>query len=469
VKTPDNITASVTHPVAALESVSESDYNTPPEVLAGIIDAANEHPDIVEILLAGRTYQGRQIYIVKVSDNVHDDEDEPRVLLQHGIHAREVITWEIALDTVKYLAGNYESDNMVTAWVDGLEIYIIPTYNVDGITYAFNTYSMQRKNMRGVDLNRNYDCNWTGGGSTNPGNETYRGPYPGSEAEIQALAAFAFHKRFDWVVDYHSYGNYFMVPPIMSSEDEVTVSNLLYDCMPPTPMHNITYLGYYGQSSNYYYHELGALSFLPEIGTEFWPPAGNIRNMVEDYRPIWQMLLDRAIGSYVYGMITDNESGEPLPALVEVSDTHGTTARGSGFYVKLMDAGSWTIDYSAPGYVSQARVVDAASAPVRRDVALVRQSGENRPPRASFTASAMEIPADTEVLFNASESYDPDGDEVTCTWTFGDGDRHDPAFQHTGVVIPFTFALDPGTYMIELTVIDLYGLEDKAVRTIVVR
>ncbi|MEZ4653525.1 MAG: M14 family zinc carboxypeptidase [Candidatus Eisenbacteria bacterium] len=91
-----------------------------------------------------------------------------------------------------------------------------PIVNPDGIVYNETTNSRRRRDVaeeprqsgsscRGVDLNRNYDFEWVGtGSSTDPCSDVFRGPSPNSEQEIQALTNFIDAHEFVCWQSYHS-------------------------------------------------------------------------------------------------------------------------------------------------------------------------------------------------------------------------------------------------------------------------
>ena len=61
------------------------------------------HPDIVKLSSIGKSYQGRTIWVAKVSDNVAVDEDEPEVLFDGLHHAREHLSLEQTLAILRWL------------------------------------------------------------------------------------------------------------------------------------------------------------------------------------------------------------------------------------------------------------------------------------------------------------------------------------------------------------------------------
>ncbi|TCI94416.1 PKD domain-containing protein [Tenacibaculum sp. M341] len=72
---------------------------------------------------------------------------------------------------------------------------------------------------------------------------------------------------------------------------------------------------------------------------------------------------------------------------------------------------------------------------------------ENRAPVAAFTNSTSSGQSPLTIQFDASGSYDPDGDAITYAWDFGDGNTG------VGEIISHEFTTT-GSYIVELTVSD---------------
>lgn len=83
----------------------------------------------------------------------------------------------------------------------------------------------------------------------------------------------------------------------------------------------------------------------------------------------------------------------------------------------------------------------------------------NQPPVASFTADPLSGEAPLFVLFDATESSDPDGAVVSYNWDFGDGNAEN------GKIAAHDYEF-PGTYTVNLTVTDDLNATDKAMGTI---
>jgi hypothetical protein len=198
-------TAAAPAPVAAAEPdfpASMSGYHNWPELVGAIKQAAVDHPAIVRVFSIGKSAQGRDIWMAKVSDNVADDEAEPEVLVDALHHAREHLTTEQALALLRWLAVDYGTDETVTRLVDERETFIVFALNPDGMRYDLtgDPFRGWRKNRQRTaagspvftDLNRNYGYRWAccGGSSGSKDSITYRGPRPFSAPETRAMRDF---------------------------------------------------------------------------------------------------------------------------------------------------------------------------------------------------------------------------------------------------------------------------------------
>lgn len=130
---------------------------------------------------------------------------KPRFLLMTQIHAREIVTSDVAWRFIDHLANNYATNAQVRALLDTTEVWVVPVVNPDGVDVVQqggNRPYLQRKNLngtgcsnpptgsnqKGVDLNRNTSFRWnTAGTSPATCSQTYPGRGPDSEAETKAI------------------------------------------------------------------------------------------------------------------------------------------------------------------------------------------------------------------------------------------------------------------------------------------
>ena len=165
------------------------------------------HPDIVALRSIGKSYQGRDLWVAKVSDNVATDEPEPEVMFDGLHHAREHLSLEQTLAILRWLTTGYGTDERITRIVDTREIWIIFAVNPDGAEYDLtgSPYRSWRKNRQpnpnstaiGTDLNRNYGYHWAccGGSSSVKSAATYHGPKAFSAPETRAIRDFMASRR----------------------------------------------------------------------------------------------------------------------------------------------------------------------------------------------------------------------------------------------------------------------------------
>ncbi|WP_018351482.1 M14 family zinc carboxypeptidase [Longispora albida] len=209
---------------------SDSGYHDYAEMTTVINNLAAAKPSIFRKMSLGTSHEGRDLFLIKISDNVATDEDEPEIVFNAHQHAREHLTVEMAIYIMKMLTDGYGTDTRITNLINTREFWIIPDVNPDGGEYdiATGSYRSWRKNRQpnsgssyvGTDLNRNWDYKWNccGGSSGSTSSETYRGTTPFSAPESR--------KYSDWVksrvvggkqqikvaIDFHTYGELVLWP-----------------------------------------------------------------------------------------------------------------------------------------------------------------------------------------------------------------------------------------------------------------
>ncbi|MGB7002420.1 MAG: M14 family zinc carboxypeptidase [Halobacteriota archaeon] len=206
---------------------SQTSYHSYSSLETDLKNLVDRYPNITKVYDIGDSWEktvgiaDRDIFAIKISDNVtNEEDDEPDILFMGGIHAREWISVEVPLYLAKYLLDHYGTDQKVKQLVDSREIWIVPLVNPDGLEYS-RTYDRNwRKNCRdngdgtfGVDPNRNFGYNWgLAGSSGDPTKETYRGVAPFSEPETQAIRDFVATHEFYASISYHSYSQLVLYP-----------------------------------------------------------------------------------------------------------------------------------------------------------------------------------------------------------------------------------------------------------------
>ncbi|MCD6417470.1 immune inhibitor A [bacterium] len=292
------------------KNLSMGGYRTYSEILASLDSLHDLYEDIVSARDSiGAGWDGNVEYVIKISDNVNVDEDEPEVLYDAAIHAREVIVPEVLLYYMHWLCENYGTNPVATYLVNHREMWFITNVNPDG--YIRNEIDhpegggMWRKNTRdnnengifetsydGVDMNRNYDFHWGETGSSSyPGDETYRGPDAFSEPEIQGYRDFVLSRNFSTNITYHSYSGMYLFPWGYTSEhcadhdyymlitDWMSIHNHYVHGNASETIYTVS-----GATIDWMYGTQDIISISPEVGGAedgFWPPTDRIIPLCE--------------------------------------------------------------------------------------------------------------------------------------------------------------------------------------------
>jgi murein tripeptide amidase MpaA len=260
------------------------DYKDYDAVNADLEDLVALRPDLAEILTVGTSLEGRTIYGIRITG---PGANKPAVLLNGCQHAREWIAVMVPIYVADRLVRDYDIDPVVRDLVNRVEFLIIPIVNPDGYVYSWGPDRMWRKNRRhngngiyGVDLNRNWDFEWGGQGSSgNPNSQTYRGPQPFSEPETQAMRDF-YEARPQIVsnIDFHSYSQLVLapwgytsdLPPDHDELDELggAMASLIFDVHGKNYIHGPVYTILYpasGISIDWTYGDQGVFSYTIEL------------------------------------------------------------------------------------------------------------------------------------------------------------------------------------------------------------
>lgn len=371
---------------------------------------------------------------VRLSYDADTNSDKPKVLFLGQCHAEEIFGVEITMELIRrflFPTPQYPIQNM-RAILESSEVWVIPTHNPEGLQvvhgFESDTGFVQdvsyRKNKQdvnqngvfdfivgvgndsdGVDLNRNFNFNWffgdglyvedNAGGNYQSHFDYYKGAYPFSETEVQAIRDFAIEKQFLLSIAYHSSrsGNVSekVIFPWMwaagkTSPDYSVISTLGIDIANLIPKE--ADVGYYspipglsrkGNAHDWFYTETGCIQYLIETGTENMQPEDT--TLVEDtiersLRGAFH-LMNRSFGygqgefaadSYqVTGIITDENTGLPVVgAIIEIEELSGPMLKprktdAFGRFRRLLSQGTFTLNISATGYEAVSEEISPSS------------------------------------------------------------------------------------------------------------
>ncbi|WP_266368692.1 M14 family metallopeptidase [Tellurirhabdus rosea] len=95
-------------------------------------DMAKAHPNLVRVESMGKSFQGRDLWVLVVSDFKTGNADrKPGFYIDGNIHSNELQGSEIAMYTAWYLAENFGNVEFITNLLKDKTFYISPTINPD--------------------------------------------------------------------------------------------------------------------------------------------------------------------------------------------------------------------------------------------------------------------------------------------------------------------------------------------------
>ncbi len=203
------------------------------EILARDIQGIQARYPFIEVGSAGNSVLGKSLYYLRLGTGPN------QVFYNGSHHALEWITTPVLMKFAENFAKAYAQGQTLNGYNpkdiwEKSSIYIIPMVNPDGVDLVLNGLqpdnpyyqdlirwnkgstdfsTVWEANIRGVDLNHNYDAAWQLSkdaeaeyGVTGPGPTRYSGPSPESEPETQAMVSFTKNHDFRLVMAYHSQG-----------------------------------------------------------------------------------------------------------------------------------------------------------------------------------------------------------------------------------------------------------------------
>ncbi|XP_075982310.1 carboxypeptidase B-like [Anticarsia gemmatalis] len=199
--------------VSRLNSLPFDQIYTYHQVDVFLDQLAEAYPDRVTLVNAGKSFEGRDIKYIKISTTNFEDTSKPIVFMESLLHAREWITLPATLYAIHKLVIDVTEQDLV----QDVDWIILPIANPDGYVHTHVESRFWRKNRNtnsgiacaGVDLNRNFDINWSQASSNFACSDTFHGSAPFSEPETQITRDIfkQYGDRIQLFLDIHSFGS----------------------------------------------------------------------------------------------------------------------------------------------------------------------------------------------------------------------------------------------------------------------
>lgn len=127
---------------------------------------AAAHPDLAKLESIGKSYQGREMWLLTITDfKKGKPEEKPAFYLDGNIHSNEIQGAEMALYTAWYLTETFKDITYIKELLADRVFYIVPTINPDGrdnFMKAPNSPHSPRSGMVPIDNDRDGKVNEDG-------------------------------------------------------------------------------------------------------------------------------------------------------------------------------------------------------------------------------------------------------------------------------------------------------------------
>jgi len=323
---------------------------------------ASLYPDNCLLDTIGTSIKGKLVLVLKISDNVKVDEDEPETFYSSTIHGDETGGFILMLHLADYMLKNYATNSRVRNLVDNLEIWINPLANPDGTYRTGNTISSPtRYNSNGYDLNRNF-----------PDPET---PNTVVQKETTDMVKFMRDHHFVISVNFHAgveVVNYPWDRWYRRHPDDNWFFYISRKYADTVHIYSVpgymTYLengvtdGYdwykvNGGRQDFMTWELQGREVTIELDYNYITPAASLNSL---WQYNWHSLLGYLENARfgIHGVIKDAHSGMPVKAKVFIyghdkDSSHVYSDQKTGRFVRLIAPGSWDLTLTAKGYVEK--------------------------------------------------------------------------------------------------------------------
>ena len=340
-------------------------YHNYTELTQFMQNIAAQYPNITNLFSVGQSVQGRELWVMEISDNPGVNEIEPEFKYIANMHGDETPGRELSLYLIEWLCENYGSDPRATNLVNETDIFILPSMNPDGFENG------TRYNANGEDLNRDFPDQFS-----DPYNSTF-----GREPETVAVMEWTFEHQFVLSANMHTgalVANYPYDGPNSGSysaspDDDLFIQISLAYSINNSDMYN-SYSFDQGitngaewyaisggmQDWNYVWEEDFEIT-LEQCDTK-WPNASELPGLWADNQESMLVYLEE-VHKGVRGIVSDANSGAPLDATILVSgiDHEISTDAEFGDYYRLLTPGNYTITADASGYFEQSQSVYVGS------------------------------------------------------------------------------------------------------------
>ncbi len=328
------------------------------------------YPNLCQLYTVTTLASGRKIFLLKISDSLNVHKNVPRFMYTATIHGNEPTGYILMLHFIDYLLSGYGTNPVVTDLIQHTDIYINPLGNPDGCYHGGNSSvnGAVRYNANNIDLNRNYP-------------DPISGQHPDGNAwqpETVAFMGLADTLHLTMSANFHTGSevlNYPWDSKAALAADNAWWARVSYMYADTVHNHSTNYLvdlysgnhpgvtnGYawyvvHGGRQDYMNYFKHCREETIELSTTFIPPANQLINYWNyNYRSLLNYAKQSDYG--IHGLVKDSCTGTGIRAKVFVNSHDFDSSYVYSFlplgdYHRPILAGTYSVTYSAPGYISK--------------------------------------------------------------------------------------------------------------------
>ena len=321
----------------------------------------SQYPHITRLESIGQSVQGRELWVLEISDNPGINEIEPEFKYVANMHGDETVGRELCLYLIQWLVDGYGNNERATNLIDNTAIFIMPSMNPDGFENG------ERYNANGVDLNRDFPDQFS-----DP-NNTLNGRQP----ETRAMMEWTWDHSFVLSANMHTgalVANYPFDGPNSGQYSEtpdddlfIQLSKCYADAHPNMESggfedgitNGAEWYALEGGMQDWNYVWEKDFDITLEQNEVKWPNSNQLEGLWDEHREPMVAYIEQ-IHKGVRGLVLDSQTNYPINATIIIDgiEHHTFSDIENGDYYRLLTPGTYTITAQSFGYISQSQIIN---------------------------------------------------------------------------------------------------------------
>ena len=351
------------------------DYHDYNELTEFLVNVSNTYPSITNLISIGQSVQGRELWVIEISDNPGVNEVEPEFRYIANMHGDETVGREMSVYLIDWLCSNYGVSERATNLINNTSIYIMPSMNPDGFELG------QRNNANDVDLNRDFPDQFQ-----DPNNSVN-----GRQPETRSVMQWSEQHNFILSANMHTgalvvnypfdgpnSGTYSACPDDDLFIDlALTYSENHQDMYSESPFgqgitNGAQWYALFGGLQDWSYVWTKAFDVTLEQNEVKWPNQNLLPELWDENKEAMISYIERVHGPSVKGLVVDADSGLPVPCSIIIEGNENIISNDieNGDYYRLLTPGTYEITFNSIGYESQSQTINVNDSAITLNIEL---------------------------------------------------------------------------------------------------